>query len=128
MPRGGGLIVWLLACLEPAVDRHPRSIEAPIDARSDPPASVGSVVGHGRVVGECAGVVRVEAATADGTVLDRAEAREGSFRLGPISTQPAQLRWGCDVDGDGVVSAEAVASAPVGSVPLIGAVLVLPTS
>ncbi len=128
MPRGGGLIVWLLACLEPAVDRHPRDIEAPIDARTAPPAASGSVVGHGRVVGECVGVVRVEAATADGAVLDRAEVRGGTYHLGPIAHEPAQLRWGCDVDSDGLVPAEDVVSAAVGNVPLIGAVLVLPIS
>ena len=110
------------------MDRHPREIEVPIDARSELAATSGSVVGHGRVLGECAGVVRIEAATADGTVLDRAEVREGTYRLGPIAREPAKLRWGCDADGDGLVPAQDVVSAPVGNVPLIGAILVLPTS
>lgn len=72
--------------------------------------------------------MRVEATTTDGTVLDRVEVREGSYRLGPMAREPAQLRWGCDADGDGLVPAEDVVSAAAGDVPMIGAVLVLPIS
>ncbi len=118
----------MLACLEAAVDRRPRDIEVAIDARVELASSAGAVVGHGRVLGECAGVVRVEAATTDGTVLDQAEVRAGTYRIGPIAREPARLRWGCDADDDGIVAAADVASATVASVPLSGAVLVLPTA
>lgn len=97
-----------------------------IDARSAPAAAAGTVRGHGRVVGGCSGIIRVEAADEEGVVLARAEAGGGRYALGPMQSAPDQLRWGCDEDGDGVVLAEAVAHAPIGWVPLTGAVLVLP--
>ena len=100
--------------------------QAAIDARIPPEAAAGAVRGHGRVLGGCGGIILVEAADEDGRVLARAEASGGRYALGPMQSAPAQLRWGCDEDGDGVVLADAVADSPIGRVPLTGAVLVLP--
>lgn len=126
MPGGARLIVLLAACLAPAPSPLPGAVSAPIDARGALTAEAGAVIARGRVVGACAGVVRVEFDSRSGEVLGRGVASGGSYLVGPMEQTPARVRWGCDADGDGVVPAPAVTAVALTDVPLTGAVLVLP--
>lgn len=102
-------------------------VEAVIDAREPLIPVEGPLIGHGRVVGPCAGVVRVELLTKDGRAIARVEAPAGSWQAGPFSGVPSGIRWGCDADGDGLVAAADVTSASTNDVPVAGGVLLLPT-
>lgn len=126
MPGGAGLIVVLLACLQPESASAPAAVEPPIVASAEVFGTEGGVLAYGKVHGVCAGVVYVELVGADGRAQARDAAASGAWQTEPLGEAPARLRWGCDPDGDGRVESPDVGSAPVGVVPLTGGVLVLP--
>ncbi len=101
-------------------------VEDAIDARDALVPVEGPIIGHGRVLGACVGVVRVELLANDGRAIARVEAKAGSWQAGPFSEAPSGLRWGCDADDDGVVAAADVVSASTKDVPIAGGVLLLP--
>ena len=104
-------MIWLLACLPPAI---PVALEMPDLQRNNPRFSqielhkpnfaiwTGNVRGH-----PCSGAVLVEVRTQD-TQLSFLELVTAQYVLHLPDMQDMILRFGCDLDRDGVVPLEAV--------------------
>lgn len=127
MPGGARLIFFVAACLIPEATPLRAIVEDAIDAREALVPVEGPLIAHGRVLGICGGVVRIELLSHDGGAVARVDAKAGSWQAGPFAEMPSGLRWGCDADGDGVVAAVDVVSASTTDVPIAGGVLLLPS-
>ncbi len=126
LPGGAGLIV-LLACAELAPAPARPHLEAPLDAREMPSADpeARGVAPSGGVVGTCGGTVWVELQDAKGEVLGRVQALRGAWSFEPVSRPVSVLRYGCDIDNDGIVAAPEVSVLDAGRLPERGTMLVL---
>lgn len=71
---------------------------------------------RGRLEGTCDGAVRVEAGSANQArpLASVTVPRLGAFVLFVPKDVSLTLRWGCDADGDGMIAAAHVSSAPIG--------------
>lgn len=121
-----GALGLLAGCLREPEAPARALVHAPIDAGVAVSGEGGTASVAGRVSGPCEGAVIVEAVDGSGQLLGRARAKEGRWQLSGLAQAPARLRWGCDNNGDGYVSASAVAEGGPPRLSLQGAVLVLP--
>ncbi|MDP2305782.1 MAG: hypothetical protein Q8P18_07120 [Pseudomonadota bacterium] len=114
------LILALLACLPvapaPARETVGTSITSTVPLHTQASlAEAGAPTVRGRVVGTCAGPVRIEASSASQANTLAAEAvATGPFALRVPSGTALLLRWGCDADADGEVAGADVSEAKIG--------------
>jgi hypothetical protein len=80
-------------------------------AEGEPPSAEEGVTV--RVDESCEGVVLYELAAADAVVRARARSGVAAGLRWPATVDHATLRYGCDSDGDGVVSGAALVTQPV---------------